>query len=121
MARTDVLTTARRIRRQLGSQHRQEVLVLASAITDSDTTLNFTTDLPLGLAVGQMLCVDFEALYVQSINTTTNAVTVIRGYLDTEAAAHAAASMVEMAPRFSLPDIYDAMQSEVQSWAPALF
>jgi len=121
MARTDVPTTARRIRRQLGSTHRQEEVVLAAGISDSDTTVSFTSTLPAGLAPGVVIGCEFELMRVQSINTTSNTAVVLRGYHDSDAAAHSINTLVELSPRFSLLDIYDAMRSEIETWSPELF
>lgn len=120
MARTDVATTANRIRRRLGSTHRYEDLVLTAAINASDTVINLDS-LPPGLEVGMVLCCDFELMRVRSINRTTGAVTVVRGYMDSTAASHLVNAIVQLNGRFTLYDIFDAMHHEIDSWAPDIF
>lgn len=122
MARTGVLSTANRIRRHLGPGHNMEVSVLAVAVDDDDTIIKFLgTALPRGVQEGVTLGIDTELLRVISIDTGNVQVTVIRGFLDSTAAGHALNAQIDVAPRFSMLDIIDAMQSEIDSWGQSLY
>lgn len=121
MARTDVMTTARRIRRQLSSGHRFDQLVLLNTIDDSTTSVTIDGTLPAGLIAGAMLCVDVELMRVRSVNATTNSVNVLRGYLDSTAAEHLSGALIDLNARFSLLDIFEAMRAELASWPPDLY
>lgn len=121
MARSNVLETAQRIRRQLTSSFRPEQLVLLADITAGDTTVQFTSTLPNNLREGSVLGIDLELLFVLTVNTANNSCTVVRGYLDSTAAAHTANTLVDINARFPLIDIVEAMRTEVMSWGPQLF
>lgn len=121
MARSNVLETAQRIRRQLTSSFRPEQLVLLADITAGDTTVQFTSALPNNLREGSVLGIDLELLFVLTVNTANNSCTVVRGYLDSTAAAHTANTLVDINARFPLIDIVEAMRTEVMSWGPQLF
>ena len=121
MARQDSLTTARRIRRQLSSQQRMEVGQLFFDITSSATDLTLVATPPASLRAGTIICIDLEVMWVASVNTATNVVSVIRGYLDSDAAVHLALALVEIAPRFTMLDIVDAMINELNAWGPQLY
>jgi len=119
MTTTTVLATAQRIQRHAGRGHRTEVALLASDLTSNGPTVTFSGALPSGIDPGTILSIDFELLLVTATNETTFQATVIRGYLGTTAAAHtAAASLVEISPRYALVDVVDAMQAEVAGWDP---
>lgn len=120
MARTNVLTTAKRIRRHLRTGYRNEQTTLSGAIDAAQTTLVFT-DWQKSIQPGVTLGIDTELVRVITANQTTLAVTVIRGYLDSDAAAHANLALVDIAPRFSLLDVVDAMQSEIAGWGQQLY
>lgn len=121
MTRTNVMSTAKRIRRQMSGGYQQQQEVLTVAIDDNDTTLQFGGTLPLALVAGCTLGIDTELLYVRSVNTSAFTATVTRGYADSEAAAHVISSMVDINPRFSLLSIVEAMRAEIATWAPRLF
>lgn len=121
MARTDVLTTAKRIRRQLRSQHRLDQLQLFASVTSVASQLQFSTSLPNNVRAGTVLGIDLELMRVLSVDTANNQVYVIRGYLDSTAATHDAGALIDINPRFSLLDIVDAMIGELASWTPELY
>lgn len=121
MARTTALTTAKRIRRQLGSAHRMEQNTLLAAIDADDTTFQFGTQMPPAVVTGVTLGIDLELFKVISADTGTNTVNVSRGFLDSDAAAHAINAPIDIAPRFALLDIWDAMLSEMDSWGQELY
>lgn len=122
MARTSVLTTAQRIRRHLGPGHNQEIALLNVAMDDITTQVDFNaTELPRSVQPGVTLGIDLELVRVISIDEANVRATVIRGFLDSEAANHAVDGQIDIAPRFSLLDIVDAMQSEIASWGQQLY
>lgn len=120
MARTNVLTTAKRIRRHLRTGYRNEQTTLNGAIDAVQTAMQFT-DWHKSIQPGVTLGIDTELIRVVTANPTTLGVTVIRGYLDSDAASHATLALVDIAPRFSLLDVVDAMQSEVAGWGQQLY
>lgn len=121
MARDSSLTTARRIRRQLSSQQRMEVAQLSVGIAAGDSTLMLATTPPAALRAGTLLCIDLELLWVTNVNTSTNVISVLRGYLDSDAADHTVGALIEIAPRFTMLDIVDAMVNELAAWGPGLY
>lgn len=121
MARSNVLETAYRIRRQLTSSFRPTQVQLLADIASGDTTIQFTSELPSNLKVGSTLGVDLELCRVLTVDTTNNQVTVLRGYLDSSPAAHTAGALVDVDARFPLLDIVEAMRTEIMSWGPQLF
>lgn len=120
MARTNVLTTAKRIRRHLRTGYRNEQTTLAAGIDAVQTTIVFSV-WHKSIQPGVTLGIDTELVRVVTANSTTLAVTVIRGSQDSDAAAHANLALVDIAPRFSLLDVVDAMQSEVAGWGQQLY
>lgn len=121
MTSMNVLETAKRIRRQLVSSARYEQLLLAASIGTSDTTLQFAGALPNGLTVGSVLGADLELMYVTAVDRTAVQATVIRGYEDTDPAAHASGILVDVNARFRLFDIVEAMRAEIDSWSQELY
>lgn len=121
MARTNVLTTAKRIRRQAIAGFRHQQVVLQTTLDSDDTTVVLTTTPPNSLAAGAMIGIDIELMLVVSVNTVNNTAVVIRGYMDSEAAAHTAGAMIDINPRWSLLDIVDAMRAEIAVWSPRLY
>lgn len=121
MARTDVLTTAQRIRRQMQGQHRLQVMQLNSMLTDSATSFITAHTLPASVRAGVVLECGTELMFVVNKDVDTNTVTVIRGYLDSDAAEHPTTELLHVAPNPSLLDIVDAMVNEINSWSPQLY
>lgn len=119
MARTSFASFIERTRRQLDSGHRQEYNALEVSIDASSTTFMLLVEPPTALRFGDVLSVDFELMRVLSYNARQ--VTVRRGYLDTDGAAHSANAEVIVNPRFSTFDIYEATVDEVNSWGPNLY
>lgn len=121
MARTEVHTTVRRIRRQLHSGHRLETASLATAVDSDDTAIIFQDDLPSSVKTNAILDIGVELMRVRSINTGTKTATVVRAAADSEADDHAVGDEISINPRFSKLDIYDALVAELNSWGPDLF
>lgn len=119
MARTEVLATMKRIRRQLHSGHRSEVNTLGGPLDASTTEVIFGFDPGASVIVGAVLGVDLELMRV--VARVDNTVTVIRGWQDSTAAAHLAGVEVQINPRWSMLDIYEAMIAEINSWGPQLY
>lgn len=121
MARTSVQTTAERIRRQLASGHQQEAAGLFATIDGVVTTIGFDAALPAAVRAGTILGLESELVRVRTRDVVNNQVTVIRGYLDSDPVAHTAGISIDISPRFSMLDIYDAMQTEIDSWGQHLY
>lgn len=121
MARTNALTTAKRIRRQLHAGQRLDLGVLRTAIGSSDTVLDFTGSLPVSVRAGALLGIDLELMRVVSVNSGAAQATVVRGYHDSEAVGHDAGSQIEINSRFTMLDVFEAMQAEIASWGSELF
>jgi len=121
MARTSVANTIQRIRRQAASGYRNETNILAAAIDASTTIVTLASALTANVQVGAVLCIGIETMRVTAVNSPSLQVTVIRGWLDSDAAAHDFYDEVWINPRFSSIDIYDGMMAELQSWGPHLY
>ena len=121
MARTTVENTVARIRRQLASGYRNETNVLNGALDSSAQTFPLTYDLTSGVRVGAILCIDTEVMRVVAVNSSAKQVTVLRGYYDSDPAAHANLAEIQLNPRFTPLDIIDAMQEEIASYGPQLY
>ena len=121
MARTTVENTIERIRRQLASTVRLEINTLGSSLTTSTTTFPLTYDLANSVRSGAVLSIGRELMRVITVNVSSKEVTVIRGWQDTDAAAHSAADEVLINPRFTRFDIFDGIIQEIDSWSPDIF
>lgn len=121
MSHTLVSNTVQRVRRQLASGYRLETNLLNGAIDATVTTISVLYTLPVGLQAGAIIYVDTEAMRVVAVNATSQTLTVIRGYYDSDAATHADQAEVVINPRFSPLDIIDAMREEIASYGPQLY
>jgi hypothetical protein len=122
MARSGVVTTANRIRRHLGPGHNQEIALLRGQIDDVNPIITFTTPtLPRSVQPGVTLGLEFELVRVVSVDEANVAATVLRGFLDSDPIGHADGCQIDIAPRFSMLDIVDAMHSEIASWGSQLY
>ena len=121
MARTSVVNTVERIRRQLASTVRLEINVLGSSLTTTTNPVTLSYDLQNSIRSGSVLAVGTELMRVISVNVASKEVTVIRGWQDTDAQAHDTGTEVQINPRFTFADIYDAIIQEVDSWEPDIF
>lgn len=123
MARSSIGSTIERIRRQLASAFRYEVSLLGALINSSSTTVQFigTVDLPPSVRNGAVLSVGNEVMRVLGVDTAAKTATVVRGWQDSDAAAHALGDEVWINPRFTAMDIYDTMIAELQAWGPDLY
>lgn len=121
MARSTCSTTIDRIRRQLSSGLRNEVNVLATTITDSQTSISLSYEITANIVAGAILSVETELMRVISIDQGTKTAVVLRGFHDSVAATHAAGVEVWINSRFTGMDIYDAMVEEIGSYGPQLY
>lgn len=123
MARTTIGNVIERTRRQLASSLRYEVNVLGAALADSatDTTVQLTYALSAGLREGAVLSVGREDLRVLSVDRNAQQATVIRGWQDSDPAAHTSGVEVWVNPRFSQVDIAEALADEILSWGRDLY
>lgn len=113
----DLISTTRQ---QVYGMHRGEYNKLANNISDSATDLSTTYDLR-GLAAGIIISIDDELMYVWNVVTSTNALTVERGWLGTTAASHTAGTVIEVSTRFPQVAIRNALLDELRSWPKSLF
>lgn len=121
MSRHTVANVIERCRRQLASSLRNEVNALGSNLNSTATTLTMAYDVQNSISPGAILSINKELLRVVAVNVAAKEVTVIRGWQDSEAAAHVANDEILVNPRFTRFDIYDALVDEISSWSPNLF
>jgi len=121
MARTGVLETVQRIRRQLHSTGRNEINRLDAATLSGAASIVFEWDAPASVVEGAVLNINLELMRVISYTASTRTAQVIRGWLDSDPADHADQAEIVINPRFSNIDIMDAMVDEINSWGPALY
>lgn len=122
MPRTNLFTTAQRIRRRLSSGTRAEANVLLDEIDNqvSSDTLQLKYPLSGSWAAGGIVDLDLEQMYILSADDPNKRVKVIRGYNDSALDFHASAE-VRVNSRFPLADVVDGMRAEVMSWPDELF
>jgi hypothetical protein len=123
MARSGVNETINRIRRQLRTAVRNEILTCETALTaDTDiANIIFLETLPAQLITGTILAIDTEELRVVDVNRTAGSCRVSRGWSDSTPAAHAANSTAFVNSRYSAFAMLDEMINEVQSWGNELY
>jgi hypothetical protein len=121
MARTTVDNTIQRIRRQAAGGYRNETNILQTTMDASTTTIALVNGFTNNIQPGALLCLGIEVMRVIDTNPTAKTCTVLRGWYDSDAAAHTANDEVWINPRYSPVDIYDAMIAELHSWGPALY
>lgn len=108
-----------RVRTQLLSGQREEHNRLASALTSSATSATFEFDLG-PIKPGTVVSVGTERIYVWSVNESTKTATIQRGWEGTTAAAHDAASLVSVNPRFPNDVVLDRVNDELRSLSSPL-
>lgn len=123
MARTTISEIIESIRRELNSTYRYEVRTLGASLTavNTDTTVTLTDNLPPSLRDGAVLVIGTETMRVTSITPAAKEVTVIRGWQGSTIAAHSSNDVVELNPRFSSTDVYEALQDEVAGLPESLY
>lgn len=120
MARTTVSETLQRIRRQLSASHRQESDTLLTSVNSSTTTIVLSNTAPAGLRRGSVISIGLESMRLTA-NASGATCTVLRGFMDSDAASHTAGDEVWINPEYQPIDIFDAMQDEIGSWGPNLY
>ena len=123
MARTTISQVIEDIRRELNSKHRYEVSVLGASLTavSTDTTVTLSYDLPPALIAGANLVVGQETMRVLSIDSAAKECVVIRGFDGSTIAAHALGVEVQINPRFTATDVWEALQDEVAGLPESLY
>lgn len=117
MARTTVDAFLGRMRRQLhGGSHRLQTDILNEDLDTTETDVTLLVGSSAGIIPGATLSIGLELMRVTAWNSGTKTATVIRGWLDSEPAAHTTNAEVIINPRWSTLDIYDAMVDEINSW-----
>lgn len=106
------------IRRVLLGAHRPMLNRLDGAINDSTNTVTLEYQ-ATGVGRGSYIAINNEVMYVWLV--VTNVLTVERGMLGTDAAAHSDGDIVEVDPRFPNPLIIDEMKAEITSWPRSIF
>lgn len=89
------------------NQHREEITLLAGALTDTTTTALTTADVLAAIKPGALLEIDSEMMYVRA--SLVGTVTVIRGWNGTTAATHVDQSVITVNPRFPRSRILRAL------------
>jgi hypothetical protein len=107
-------------RRHLFGAHKPQLNKLASALSQSATTITASYNLN-GAVAGSTLCIDDELVYVWEATPANKQLIIERGWLGTTPAAHDAGALIEVNPRYSVPVIRQALQDELRSWPPELF
>ena len=90
----------------------EELLVMGASASNSDTQLIITEASDSGIVPGIIIEVDSEAMYVTKVTGTT--VDVIRGYGNSEAAAHDNLSIVRVSPKFPTYRILEALNNDIR-------
>lgn len=97
---------------------RDELNELANDIGFADDTL--LLNMPLsGVSQGSYLTLDLEVLYVKSVDSTSQTVTIRRGMLGSTPAAHVANTLVYVNPLFTKWSIFRALNVEIVSLSAA--
>lgn len=107
-------------KRTLDGTARQEINELSAAMLATDTTFSTSFDLE-GISRGSFLAVDDEVMYVWGVDLTGNVITVRRGMLGTEPAAHEASALIEVNPRYPNYAVRYALREEIRSWGPQVY
>lgn len=98
----------------LGAQT-EELNVLKTSITASDTTVSLTYD-TRGIDRGQIISIGLEDMYVWTFQAgSTPSATVQRGVRGTTAATHAANDLIKIAPRFSPAQVLRAINFDLRA------
>lgn len=91
---------------------------LTSSIDSSQTSIvvQDSTQLARGLAE-----IESEIIFIETIDTASNTLTVVRGYRSTTAVAHSAPARVVAAPLFPRAVVFQALNETIQALYPDLF
>lgn len=122
------MTTLEDLRQRVRSQvmgftrDQQQVAVLASPITASDTTLTLTSDTVRNISRG-LVEIDDELILLQSLDTSTAVATIIggvngRGREGSVAASHSANALVTMSPAIPRVRTTEAINQAILAMYP---
>lgn len=101
------------VQRRALSDLREEMNLLGASINNSTTTISLASGQTLGsIQPGAYLEVDYEFMRVLNAPSPA-AITVIRGYSGSTAAAHSANAVVNVNPRFPVVDIIKAINEDI--------
>lgn len=114
-----IAQTVGRVQRLLHSNTRTELDVLAAAITDTTTPTIAVTYVADGIRNGSYISVDYETMYIHSTNDSN--LTVQRGVQGSTAATHLINAQVDVEPRFSNFQIFEAVKDTIRSLPENLF
>lgn len=106
---TTALTLINQAHRDLLAGTRENINVLATALTDTTTTSVVVTYDLEGIQAGSVIEIDTEQMYVLTSDATSKTATVIRGWEDSTAATHTAGTTVTVNPKFAKNAILTAM------------
>jgi hypothetical protein len=123
MARSGVDETINRIRRQLRTAVRNEILTCETVLEANAAIVSivFIEQLPAQLIAGTVLAIGTEELRVIDVDRSGGSCRVTRGWFDSVPEAHAANSTVFVNSRYSGFALLDEMVNEVQSWGNELY
>lgn len=124
------MTTLENLRQQIRSQimgfarDQQQVAVLASPCTDTDTSLTMSSDTVRNISRG-LVEIDDELILIQSVDASTAVATVIggtngRGREGTTAASHSANALVTMSPSIPRIRMTDAINQTILAMYPQI-
>lgn len=111
---TTVAHIVDRIRRQVQGSAREPTFPHNGALTDSATTINYTTQ-PAAIGLGSYVGMGSEIMWVTAQPGASSA-TVTRGVRGTTAIAHSDGDPMEINHRFFTADMLYALAEEVRSW-----
>ena len=94
--------------------------VLSTEMNSSTTSLVYSGILP-AWGPGTVVEIEQELMLVQSVDTSLKTATVVRGWLNTTAATHAASSVIYVNPRVSRDDILDLFNDCLTAIYPNIY
>ena len=94
--------------------------VLSTEMNSSTTSLVYSGILP-AWGPGTVVEIEQELMLVQSVDTSLKTATVVRGWLNTTAATHAASSVIYVNPRVSRDDILDLFNDCLTAIFPTIY
>lgn len=97
-----------------------ELDTLQTTVNSSTTTIVLANTPPAGLKRGSVITIGLESMRLTA-DPAVNTLTVLRGFMDSDPAAHTAGDEVWINPQFQPIDISDAMIDEINSWGPSLY
>lgn len=117
---TTVADALYRIRAKVYGAQRIELNQLTNGIVASQTAFALTYETH-SLQYGSVISVGAESMFVWEYDTTTQTVTVTRGWNGTTAIDLAAATEVEINVRFPSPEILAELHDEIAGWPASLY